>query len=183
MITLRDGAFLFTGRYFIVIVTIIIISTHERTPRALYTKTRAHTVRTPLLCTYVSNNGPKHPSFYIVISKHESKFIHYRTSEAATDVIILYEDGERYTRRIRTHMSVQNKHNDLTFDRFRFLRFHSMRQPLAWHLFGGGYGPLGRLTFYRGFFLVPVRHAQSKIILNTDNQQTVHNFIYRARLS
>lgn len=47
MIALRAGAYLFTARYFIVIVTIIIIiiiPTHERTPRECCTQTRAHTV-------------------------------------------------------------------------------------------------------------------------------------------
>lgn len=158
MIALRDGVFLFSFSRPVILSSssplLLFLRTNGR--RARCTQKRARTPSTPLLCTYVSNNGPEHPSFYIVISKHESKFIHYRTGEAATGVILYEDDTRGEYACTHTHVGIDN---DSTFDRFRFLRFHSTRQPLAWHLFGGGYGPLGRLTFYRGFFLVPVLHA------------------------
>lgn len=88
------------------------------TARVLYTNARAHGL--PRFCvTYTANNGPKHPSFYILISEHDLKLnTIYRTG------VVLYEDetlGE-YT---RTHTHAAGIDNDLTFDRFRFLRFHS----------------------------------------------------------
>lgn len=70
MIALRAEAFLFTARYFIVIV-------HHHY-YYYYSDARTDTARAhgpPRFCvTYTINNGPKHPSFYIPISEHDSKF-------------------------------------------------------------------------------------------------------------
>jgi len=77
--------------------------------RALYTNARAH--GPPRFCvTYTANNGPKHPSFYILISEHDSKFnTIYRTG------VVLYEDETR-GEYARTHTHAAGIDNDLTFD-------------------------------------------------------------------
>lgn len=177
-IALRTGAFLFTARYFIVIIIIVvvIIPTHERTPRAPFTA---------LLCYVHRHHRSRTPVF--LYSYFRTPFNIFNTTKIlyrAGDVcVVSYEDDTR-GEYARTHTDADIDDNYyLTFDRFRFLRFHSTRQTTTAPLVGGGYGPPSRVTFISRTGIFSTRAVKNNTTRYWHTVHTRYAILFRARLS